>query len=81
MPQPRRTGWQATSRHGVVAAGGAAAVDAGLSILEADGNAADAAVATIFALNVTDHIACSIGGEVGPDKSSDANRGRSFYRH
>ncbi|MEC8992276.1 MAG: gamma-glutamyltransferase [Candidatus Latescibacterota bacterium] len=64
MPQPRSTGWQATSRHGVVAAGGAAAVDAGLSILEADGNAADAAVATIFALNVTDHIACSIGGEV-----------------
>jgi len=56
--------WHASSRHGVVAAGGGAAVDAGISILEAGGNAADAAAATIFALNVTDHIQCSIGGEV-----------------
>lgn len=57
-------GWQATSKTGVVAAGAADAVAAGITILEAEGNAADAAVATILALNVTDHGACSIGGEV-----------------
>ena len=37
---------------------------AGISLLEKGGNAADAAVATILALNVTDHGQCSIGGEV-----------------
>lgn len=57
-------GWQAASKSGIVAAGAAAAVAAGITILEQDGNAADAAVATILALNVTDHGACSIGGEV-----------------
>ncbi len=57
-------GWQAESRLGAVAAGGAGAVDAGMQMLESEGNAADAAVATIFALQVTDHIACCIGGEV-----------------
>ncbi len=57
-------GWQAESKTGVVAAGGAGAVAAGISILDQGGNAADAAVATILALNVTDHGACSIGGEV-----------------
>ena len=57
-------GWQATSKTGVVAAGAADAVAAGITILEQEGNAADAAVATILALNVTDHGACSIGGEV-----------------
>jgi gamma-glutamyltranspeptidase/glutathione hydrolase len=57
-------GWQAVSNTGVVAAGGAQAVAAGIEILDRDGNAADAAAATIFALNVTDHISCSIGGEV-----------------
>jgi len=57
-------GWQAASKQGVVAAGAAAAVAAGIAILEQEGNAADAAVATILALNVTDHGACSIGGEV-----------------
>jgi gamma-glutamyltranspeptidase / glutathione hydrolase len=56
-------GWKAASKTGVVAAGGADAVAAGIEILEQDGNAADAAVATILALNVTDHGACSIGGE------------------
>jgi len=56
-------GWKAESSAGMVSAGGAGAVDAGVQILEAGGNAADAAAATIFALNVTDHVACSIGGE------------------
>ncbi|MGY8825527.1 MAG: gamma-glutamyltransferase, partial [Candidatus Latescibacterota bacterium] len=37
---------------------------AGIEILAAGGNAAAAAAATILALNVTDHGACSIGGEV-----------------
>ncbi|MEZ4863375.1 MAG: gamma-glutamyltransferase [Caldilineaceae bacterium] len=67
-------GWQAASKTGVVAAGGAAAVAAGIEILEQGGNAADAAAATIFALNVTDHGACSIGGEV-PLLIYDAHRG------
>ena len=57
-------GWKASSNTGVIAAGGAEAVAAGMMILEQGGNAADAAAATIFALNVTDHMQCSIGGEV-----------------
>src|SRR5690349_4643515 len=61
---PEQMGWQAVSETGVVAAGGAGAVAAGVGILAQGGNAADAAVATILALNVTDHGQCSIGGEV-----------------
>lgn len=57
-------GWQATSSVGAIAAGGAGAVDAGMQMLENGGNAADAAAATLLALQVTDHIACCIGGEV-----------------
>ena len=64
MPDINKIGWNAVSKTGAVAAGGAGAVDAGIQILEAGGNAADAAAGTILALNVTDHIACSIGGEV-----------------
>lgn len=64
MPDTNEIGWNAVSKTGAVAAGGAGAVDAGIKILEAGGNAADAAAGTILALNVTDHIACSIGGEV-----------------
>ena len=60
----QQIGWRAVSKTGVVAAGGAGAVAAGIEILELGGNAADAAAATILALNVTDHGACSIGGEV-----------------
>ncbi len=59
-----KIGWQATSSSGVVAAGSPESVAAGLEILTEGGNAADAAVATILALCVTDHGACSIGGEV-----------------
>ena len=40
--------------HGAVAAGGRVSVEAGLAVLKAGGNAADAAVATILALSVTD---------------------------
>ena len=57
-------GWKASSKSGVVAAGGAGAVAAGIELLNGGGNAADAAAATILALNVTDHGECSIGGEV-----------------
>ena len=64
MPNPQEIGWNAVSKTGVVAAGGPKAVAAGIEILEAGGNAADAAAGTILALNVTDHGACSIGGEV-----------------
>ena len=64
MPNTQEISWNAVSKTGAVAAGGAGAVAAGIEILEAGGNAADAAAGTIFALNVTDHGACSIGGEV-----------------
>jgi gamma-glutamyltranspeptidase len=70
-------GWQAESKTGVVAAGGAAAVAAGISILDQGGNAADAAAGTILALNVTDHGACSIGGEV-PVLLWDGNQVKSL---
>ncbi len=59
-----KIGWNAVSSTGVVAAGGEGAVAAGIGILDRGGNAADAAAGTILALNVTDHGACSIGGEV-----------------
>lgn len=70
----QQIGWKAASKTGVVAAGAADAVAAGIEILEGGGNAADAAVATILALNVTDHGACSIGGEV-PVLIFDAQKG------
>jgi len=60
---PGQIGWNAAGKAGVVAAGSPLAVAAGIKILEGGGNAADAAAATIFALNITDHYACSIGGE------------------
>jgi len=60
----QQIGWKAASKTGVIAAGSAEAVAAGIEILDDDGNAADAATATILALNITDHGDCSIGGEV-----------------
>jgi gamma-glutamyltranspeptidase / glutathione hydrolase len=66
-------GWSAVSTTGVVAGGGAAAVAAGVAMLDLGGNAADAAVTTILALCVTDHGDCSIGGEV-PLMIYDASR-------
>ncbi len=66
-------GWSAESQTGIVAAGGAEAVAAGIEALAKGGNAADAAVATLLALMVTDHGQCSIGGEV-PLMIYDARR-------
>jgi gamma-glutamyltranspeptidase/glutathione hydrolase len=61
-PDPRP--WNASGKQGVVVAGGADAVDAGLALLKAGGNAADAAAATILALSVTDSGSFCFGGEV-----------------
>ena len=56
--------WHATGKNGAVGAGHADSVAAGIGILERDGNAADAAAATILALAVTDYGSFAIGGEV-----------------
>jgi hypothetical protein len=56
--------WKATGHKGAVSAGGREAVEAGIALLKAGGNAADAAVATILALSVTDSGAFCFGGEV-----------------
>ena len=71
--QNQSIGWKAESKTGAIAAGAAGSVAAGMSILNKDGNAADAAVATLLALMVTDHGYCSIGGEV-PLMIYDASR-------
>jgi gamma-glutamyltranspeptidase/glutathione hydrolase len=56
--------WKAVGSGGAVAAGAAPSVAAGIQILREGGNAADAAVATILALSVTDYGLFAIGGEV-----------------
>jgi gamma-glutamyltranspeptidase/glutathione hydrolase len=65
--------WHAEGRKGAVSAGGEGAVDAGMEVLKAGGNAVDAAVATILALAVTDSILFCFGGEV-PILVYDAKR-------
>jgi len=56
--------WQASGKLGVVAAGHADSVAAGVRVLEEGGRAADAAATTILALAVTDYGWFSVGGEV-----------------
>jgi len=81
VPGPRSTipagplvgQWQATGARGAVVAGGAEAVEAGLSMLKDGGNAVDAAVATILAQTVTDANQFCFGGEV-PFVIYDARR-------
>lgn len=51
------------SRRGIVAASQPLAVAAGLEILAAGGNAADAAIATAAALNVTEPTSTGVGGD------------------
>ena len=66
-------GWHATGKQGAVCAGGAEAVAAGLATLKAGGNAIDGAVATIFAMTVTESDRTCFGGEV-PFVIYDAKR-------
>ncbi len=56
--------WRGSGKGGAVASGREEAVAAGLSLLEQDGNAADAAAATLLALAVTDYGLFAMGGEV-----------------
>lgn len=65
--------WNASGNKGVVVAGGAEAVDAGLAAFKAGGNAADAAATTILAQTVTDANQFCFGGEV-PIMVYDARR-------
>jgi gamma-glutamyltranspeptidase/glutathione hydrolase len=56
--------WKASGKGGAVAAGRPESVAAGIRLLEEGGNAADAAVATLLALSVTDYGRFANGGEV-----------------
>lgn len=66
-------GFQASGKNGAVSAGGSEAVAAGIETLKKGGNAADAAVATILALTVTDSVRVCFGGEA-PIVIYDAKR-------
>ncbi len=57
--------WHGSGRNGVVVAGRTGSAEAGLEILKKGGNAIDAAVATLLALNITDSDQFSFGSELG----------------
>jgi gamma-glutamyltranspeptidase/glutathione hydrolase len=65
--------WKASGKRGAVATGAPEAVQAGLTLLQNGGNAADAAAATIFALTFTESAIVCYGGEV-PILVYDAKR-------
>src|SRR5574340_587277 len=56
--------WKADGNQGAVAAGGPEAADAAIAVLRDNGNAADAAVAAMLVLSVTDSANFCFGGEV-----------------
>lgn len=60
----RGNNWQASGTKGAVVAGTAEAVEAGLEMLKAEGNAVDAAVASLLVLSATDSGNFCFGGEV-----------------
>ncbi|NQT13415.1 MAG: gamma-glutamyltransferase [Planctomycetes bacterium] len=62
--EPDAIGWKASGEGGAVAAGRSGAVAAGIRLLKEEGNAADAAAATLLALAITDYGSFAIGGEV-----------------
>ena len=64
VPQPARGPGQATGSKGIVVSGRLAASEAGTKMLNAGGNAADGAAATLLALSVLTVGAFCIGGEV-----------------
>jgi gamma-glutamyltranspeptidase/glutathione hydrolase len=60
----REITWKGSGKGGAVAAGKGPSTAAGIHILEQGGNAADAAVATLIALSVTDFGLFCIGAEI-----------------
>ena len=75
LPQGGEIGWSDCGEGGAVAAGAGAAVAAGIAMLDAGGNAADGAAATLLALIVTDYGNCASGGEI-PLLIYDASKGQ-----
>lgn len=75
LPDVGDIGWSDCGAGGAVAAGGAGAVAAGIAMLDAGGNAADGAAATLLAIIVTDYGNCASGGEI-PLLIYDASKGQ-----